>query len=55
MKNQDKMAEAEKAYRNALYYRGNMADMLYNLWVIRLAGKLNTVEFSPNRSDEKAT
>ncbi|KAL0195578.1 hypothetical protein M9458_009150, partial [Cirrhinus mrigala] len=31
LKNQGKMAEAEKAYRNALYYRGNMADMLYNL------------------------
>lgn len=31
LKNQGKMAEAERAYRNALYYRGNMADMLYNL------------------------
>lgn len=27
------MEEAEQAYRNALYYRSNMADMLYNLWV----------------------
>lgn len=27
------MDEAEQAYRNALYYRSNMADMLYNLWV----------------------
>lgn len=27
------MAEAERAYRNALHHRGNMADMLYNLWV----------------------
>lgn len=34
LKNQGKMAEAEKAYRNALHYRGNMADMLYNLWVL---------------------
>jgi cytochrome c-type biogenesis protein CcmH/NrfG len=31
LKNQAKMAEAERAYRNALFYRGNMADMLYNL------------------------
>lgn len=31
LKNQGKMAEAEKAYRNALQHRGNMADMLYNL------------------------
>lgn len=31
LKNQGKMAEAEKAYRNALHHRGNMADMLYNL------------------------
>ncbi|MGH0162095.1 UNVERIFIED_CONTAM: hypothetical protein FKN15_042522 [Acipenser sinensis] len=28
------MAEAEKAYRNALYYRSNMADMLYNLGLL---------------------
>ncbi|XP_076861242.1 protein O-mannosyl-transferase TMTC2 isoform X2 [Brachyhypopomus gauderio] len=34
LKNQDKMAEAEEAYRNALYYRGNMADMLYNLGLL---------------------
>ncbi|KAA0720897.1 Transmembrane and TPR repeat-containing protein 2 [Triplophysa tibetana] len=34
LKNQGKMAEAEKAYRNALYYRGNMADMLYNLGLL---------------------
>lgn len=31
LKNQGKVMEAEKAYRNALYYRRNMADMLYNL------------------------
>jgi len=31
LKNQGKMGEAEQAYRNALYYRRNMADMLYNL------------------------
>jgi cytochrome c-type biogenesis protein CcmH/NrfG len=31
LKNQGKMADAEQAYRNALYYRRNMADMLYNL------------------------
>ncbi|XP_051546831.1 protein O-mannosyl-transferase TMTC2 isoform X1 [Myxocyprinus asiaticus] len=34
LKNQGKMAEAEKAYRNALYFRGNMADMLYNLGLL---------------------
>ncbi|KAJ8385747.1 hypothetical protein AAFF_G00182650 [Aldrovandia affinis] len=34
LKNQDKMAEAERAYRNALYYRSNMADMLYNLGLL---------------------
>ncbi|XP_065145970.1 protein O-mannosyl-transferase TMTC2 [Paramisgurnus dabryanus] len=34
LKNQGKMTEAEKAYRNALYYRGNMADMLYNLGLL---------------------
>ncbi|TSK13296.1 Transmembrane and TPR repeat-containing protein 2 [Bagarius yarrelli] len=34
LKNQDRIAEAEKAYRNALYYRGNMADMLYNLGLL---------------------
>lgn len=33
LKSQSKMAEAEQAYRNALYHRSNMADMLYNLWV----------------------
>lgn len=31
LKNQGEISEAEKAYRNALYYRSNMADMLYNL------------------------
>lgn len=31
------MEEAEQAYRNALYYRSNMADMLYNLWVYVLS------------------
>ncbi|XP_056132530.1 protein O-mannosyl-transferase TMTC2-like [Lampris incognitus] len=34
LKSQGKMAEAETAYRNALYYRGNMADMLYNLGLL---------------------
>lgn len=34
LKNQGKMREAEQAYRNALYYRGNMADMLYNLGLL---------------------
>ncbi|XP_014915942.1 protein O-mannosyl-transferase TMTC2 [Poecilia latipinna] len=34
LKNQGKMEEAEKAYRNALHYRGNMADMLYNLGLL---------------------
>uniref|UniRef100_A0AAY4EFG5 dolichyl-phosphate-mannose--protein mannosyltransferase n=1 Tax=Denticeps clupeoides TaxID=299321 RepID=A0AAY4EFG5_9TELE len=34
LKNQGKMAEAEGAYRNALHFRGNMADMLYNLLAI---------------------
>ncbi|XP_039617702.1 protein O-mannosyl-transferase TMTC2 [Polypterus senegalus] len=34
LKSQGKMAEAEKAYRNALYYRSNMADMLYNLGLL---------------------
>ncbi|XP_066524485.1 protein O-mannosyl-transferase TMTC2 [Hoplias malabaricus] len=34
LKNQGKIAEAEEAYRNALYYRGNMADMLYNLGLL---------------------
>ncbi|XP_035283189.1 protein O-mannosyl-transferase TMTC2 [Anguilla anguilla] len=34
LKNQGKMAEAERAYRNALYYRSNMADMLYNLGLL---------------------
>lgn len=36
LKNQGKMAEAERAYRNALHHRGNMADMLYNLWVLKI-------------------
>lgn len=31
LKTQGKVVEAEEAYRSALYYRGNMADMLYNL------------------------
>lgn len=34
LKNQGKMVEAEEAYRSALYYRGNMADMLYNLGLL---------------------
>ncbi|XP_054609626.1 protein O-mannosyl-transferase TMTC2-like isoform X3 [Dunckerocampus dactyliophorus] len=34
LKSQGKMAEAEKAYRNALHYRSNMADMLYNLGLL---------------------
>ncbi|KAF5895952.1 transmembrane and TPR repeat-containing protein 2-like, partial [Clarias magur] len=34
LKNQGKMTKAEEAYRNALYYRGNMADMLYNLGLL---------------------
>ncbi|XP_072566415.1 protein O-mannosyl-transferase TMTC2-like isoform X2 [Paramormyrops kingsleyae] len=34
LKNQGKVMEAEKAYRNALYYRRNMADMLYNLGLL---------------------
>uniref|UniRef100_A0AAY5EZJ8 Dolichyl-phosphate-mannose--protein mannosyltransferase n=1 Tax=Electrophorus electricus TaxID=8005 RepID=A0AAY5EZJ8_ELEEL len=34
LKNQGKMLEAEEAYRNALYYRGNMADILYNLGLL---------------------
>ncbi|KAG9335195.1 hypothetical protein JZ751_005547, partial [Albula glossodonta] len=34
LKNQGKMTEAERAYRNALYYRRNMADMLYNLGLL---------------------
>ncbi|XDV29047.1 hypothetical protein PO909_032226 [Leuciscus waleckii] len=34
LKNQGKVAEAEQAYRNALYYRRNMADMLYNLGLL---------------------
>ncbi|XP_060734099.1 protein O-mannosyl-transferase TMTC2 [Tachysurus vachellii] len=34
LKNQGQMAEAEQAYRNALYYRRNMADMLYNLGLL---------------------
>ncbi|KAI5094004.1 transmembrane and TPR repeat-containing protein 2 precursor, partial [Silurus meridionalis] len=39
LKNQGKMAEAEEAYRNALYYRGNMADMLYNLGLLLQEGE----------------
>ncbi|XP_061109102.1 protein O-mannosyl-transferase TMTC2 [Conger conger] len=38
LKNQGKMAEAERAYRNALYYRSNMADMLYNLGLLLQEG-----------------
>ncbi|XP_077450508.1 protein O-mannosyl-transferase TMTC2-like [Stigmatopora argus] len=34
LKSQGKMAEAERAYRNALHSRGNMADMLYNLGLL---------------------
>ncbi|RXN00137.1 Transmembrane and TPR repeat-containing protein 2 [Acipenser ruthenus] len=34
LKSHGKMAEAEQAYRNALYYRSNMADMLYNLGLL---------------------
>ncbi|XP_043944371.1 protein O-mannosyl-transferase TMTC2 [Protopterus annectens] len=34
LKSQGKISEAEKAYRNALYYRSNMADMLYNLGLL---------------------
>lgn len=34
LKSQSKIAEAESAYRNALYYRSNMADMLYNLGLL---------------------
>ncbi|KAL4612808.1 transmembrane and TPR repeat-containing protein 2-like [Arapaima gigas] len=34
LKNQGKVVEAERAYRNALYYRSNMADMLYNLGLL---------------------
>ncbi|XP_034032961.1 protein O-mannosyl-transferase TMTC2 [Thalassophryne amazonica] len=34
LKSQGKMDEAEQAYRNALYYRSNMADMLYNLGLL---------------------
>lgn len=34
LKSQSKMEEAEQAYRNALYYRSNMADMLYNLGLL---------------------
>ncbi|XP_007252475.3 protein O-mannosyl-transferase TMTC2 [Astyanax mexicanus] len=39
LKNQGKMSEAEEAYRNALYYRGNMADMLYNLGLLLQEGE----------------
>nr|XP_057933802.1 protein O-mannosyl-transferase TMTC2 [Doryrhamphus excisus] len=34
LKSQGKMAEAERAYRNALHHRSNMADMLYNLGLL---------------------
>ncbi|XP_029452947.1 protein O-mannosyl-transferase TMTC2 [Rhinatrema bivittatum] len=34
LKSQGKISEAELAYRNALYYRSNMADMLYNLGLL---------------------
>uniref|UniRef100_UPI00358F6F31 protein O-mannosyl-transferase TMTC2 isoform X2 n=1 Tax=Myxine glutinosa TaxID=7769 RepID=UPI00358F6F31 len=34
LKGQGKVREAEVAYRNALYFRGNMADMLYNLGLL---------------------
>ncbi|XP_060892676.1 protein O-mannosyl-transferase TMTC2 [Labrus mixtus] len=34
LKSQGSMEEAEQAYRNALYYRSNMADMLYNLGLL---------------------
>ncbi|XP_030116476.1 protein O-mannosyl-transferase TMTC2 isoform X1 [Taeniopygia guttata] len=34
LKSQSKISEAESAYRNALYYRSNMADMLYNLGLL---------------------
>ncbi|XP_060101128.1 protein O-mannosyl-transferase TMTC2 isoform X2 [Heteronotia binoei] len=34
LKSQSKISEAENAYRNALYYRSNMADMLYNLGLL---------------------
>nr|KAF6498272.1 transmembrane O-mannosyltransferase targeting cadherins 2 [Rousettus aegyptiacus] len=34
LKSQSKVSEAESAYRNALYYRSNMADMLYNLGLL---------------------
>ncbi|KAM4036107.1 protein O-mannosyl-transferase TMTC2 isoform 1-T1 [Anomaloglossus baeobatrachus] len=34
LKSQGKIPEAENAYRNALYYRSNMADMLYNLGLL---------------------
>ncbi|XP_048869728.1 protein O-mannosyl-transferase TMTC2-like [Brienomyrus brachyistius] len=38
LKNQGKVEEAERAYRNALYYRRNMADMLYNLGLLLQEG-----------------
>ncbi|KAJ8245393.1 hypothetical protein GJAV_G00270270 [Gymnothorax javanicus] len=34
LKTQGKMAEAERAYWNALYYRSSMADVLYNLGLL---------------------
>uniref|UniRef100_A0A2K6EJ60 dolichyl-phosphate-mannose--protein mannosyltransferase n=1 Tax=Propithecus coquereli TaxID=379532 RepID=A0A2K6EJ60_PROCO len=37
LKSQSKISEAETAYRNALYYRSNMADMLYNEAYMRLS------------------
>ncbi|XP_012502820.1 PREDICTED: transmembrane and TPR repeat-containing protein 2 [Propithecus coquereli] len=42
LKSQSKISEAETAYRNALYYRSNMADMLYNLSDQVFAAYLNT-------------
>ncbi|MGH0168489.1 UNVERIFIED_CONTAM: hypothetical protein FKN15_054884 [Acipenser sinensis] len=63
LKSQGKMAEAEQAYRNALYYRSNMADMLYNLptclisscgILLRTAAFLNTgiILMNEGRLDE---
>lgn len=46
LKNQGKVAEAEQAYRNALYYRRNMADMLYNLWVINFLLAADSIDLS---------
>ncbi|XP_067358073.1 protein O-mannosyl-transferase TMTC2 isoform X1 [Channa argus] len=46
LKSQGKMEDAEQAYRNALYYRSNMADMLYNLVLFSLTALLMML-FSP--------